>query len=1105
MFWDRLSKIDRFLVIGAAIVMVLSSALIFEDRWIFRLLASSDQMQERIGSVKTAVRDVRRRHSTAFSWLPLDTGNPVYQGDSIYTADNSEAVITTDRGEQISISPNSLVVINSKTDSIRLDIDYGSVLGQVGKSKKLQIASGGDVTEFEGDDAVVKVDVGSDKNLSVNVLEGQVQVSSDEGVRMLGPRQQAEIGEAGAVVEAADAQIDLLSPVPDRVLRPDEIRDLVLTWRSTYDFKEYAIEIARDPDFQSVIVKETTLKPLFRPSLLPTNERLFWRVTAKIRPEQNPTKSLVSGFTLAEDLPPTIGFPRDGMRISFEEQPGETGNQLQLAARWTAKSASAKWDLQLAQSPDFAQGLKIFDAAGTSLNLGYLNEGNYVLRVRAKDWSNAKWSEPVSFSIFKRPAATLRPPAVVTAEEEFQLVTKSSSITEADLKTATKETFVNFVESVPELAWNTIPGATSYEIEISPSRDFQGAIERAEVPNTRFAWMDVKLGQYYWRIRSVSAGNRKGPFTQAQRLKIKLAPPTSLTDEKIVEEITSMTFMDAAPPPFVLRWVPTLFTAGYELQFDRDAKFTKPLTVITKNPFKKVQAPQAGLYFWRVRALNSESKPQSEWSMAQRYEYARTFVSSESSKELKAIYPNNDTVMLIGSGEIKINFTWTTPIKTAKYHFQLSQTEDFSKMKLDFLTEKSSFLFKEKIADGWHYWRVRAETPQFTSPWTPAAPFQIKHEESSFNFVASEKVQEQENKRLESLRTAQLREAAKQQAEFAAEEAQIEEKLRPILEAPEDLDGPSNFALELGSVPANKGAIESLPKNEQMGLVRIKPVLEWHPVTDATDYRVEFSADDNFTTIIDTGETNRPSLRWSRPRPGVYYWRVLAMSKRHRNSQPSESKRLELTLSPPTASSPHAVLIRESERAIILRWLPTLFAKTYEVEWASDPEFATKITGKASVSAFKQPLISQGNYYWRVRPLDDQGKALTPFSTIQPIGIAFAQAQTAQLKVPLIEFPFDNQVIVVPEGDRARVSFYWQSPPFEGVYLVELAKDAAFTQLITQGPTKKREFNIELPKDTSNFYWRLKLSQQGQIVWTSAPRKVIIKTGGPSRQTAGEK
>lgn len=1103
MYWHRFTKFDRGLLIGAAALMLLSTFLIVDDRWLSKLLSTSNENLEKIGVTKTAVSDVRRRHGTAFSWLPLDEKSEVYQGDSIYTGDKSEAVIYTERGEKIQISPNSLVVINSKRDSIRLDIDYGSVLGQVGKDKKLLIASGGDVTEFKGDDAVVQVDVGGDQNLVVNVLEGQVEVTSEDGRRMLGPRQKAEISDGGAIYDPADIRLELVTPVPDRVLKPDEARDLVLTWRSSFNFPEYTVEIADDPEFQKVVVKDTVPRPLYRPPTLPTNRRLFWRVSALLKIGDQPAKSPANAFTLAEDTPPAILFPRNNMRFTYEEQPGDDGRRLEVVVKWAATSASSRWELHVSPSPDFSKDLKIHEAKDAHINLGGLSEGSYHARVRAKDWADAQWSDTVSFYLIRRPAASLKPPQVLTVDDTFLMTTKVTGFTAAELAVAVPGKSGQYIEVIPELAWNTIPGATSYEIQISTTSDFNKLIHQDQVPTTRYGWEGVRPGRYFWRIRSVNADGRRGTYTEAQRLTVKLAPPKSLTNEKNIEEVTSVTMMESAPPPFLIRWAPTLYTARYEMEFDKDENLAKPLRLYTPHPFKKVQAAQAGVYYWRVRSIDSANKALTDWSPVYKFDYERKFMNPETTKELRALNPVNETIMLIGDGELKVHFKWISPLKNGKYRFQMSPSREFTTTKFNFLTDKEFFLLREKLADGWYYWRLRIETDQFTSAWTPAYQFQIKHEQTPFNFERSEKMQEEELMRLEAARKKELEELAKQNALNARTLArQVEENL-PRLATPGDLEAPDGFTVEAKALPAKARKLEQLPLSELTKYVREYPTLEWQPVTNATTYQVEIAEDAQFQRRIDLLNTQLPSVRWSNVRPGKFYWRVVALNRRFNPSLPSEVNEFQIGVAPVKMSTPHAMLLSaQYERSIVLRWQPAIFARAYELQFGTTPQFTDAKSIKVLTSQHSQPISGAGLYYWRLRPLDDKSMPMANFSAARTLNISFLDRIPANTSQAMLLYPLDKGQIRVSGDEPARVGFYWKSAPPTGVFVVELAKDGEFREILQRTTTKRSDIIIDTPSNEGRLYWRLSISNQGRTVWKSPVREFTL-IDDSKRQPAG--
>ncbi len=176
MKFQSFEKRDRRILATALLLLLLSTTLLWQDAWIYDLVQTGNLTLEEIGEVKILENDVRRRHEEALSWFPLRNENGVFQGDSIFTGDQSTVVIKTKTGEEISIAPNSLVVITQGQGSITLDIGFGSVQGKIGEGKKLLITSKDQVTELSGTQGVVKVDAGEGNKLLLNVLSGQVNV-----------------------------------------------------------------------------------------------------------------------------------------------------------------------------------------------------------------------------------------------------------------------------------------------------------------------------------------------------------------------------------------------------------------------------------------------------------------------------------------------------------------------------------------------------------------------------------------------------------------------------------------------------------------------------------------------------------------------------------------------------------------------------------------------------------------------------------------------------------------------------------------------------------------------------------------------------------------
>src|SRR5690606_8140669 len=101
------------IIFGIALgLLVAFSYFLYDDSLLFP--KSNTQSLELIGNVSFSQNDVRRKNLDSFSWLPASRKDGVFQNDSIYTGERSEAIISLQDGSQIRIQPNSLINLNFK-------------------------------------------------------------------------------------------------------------------------------------------------------------------------------------------------------------------------------------------------------------------------------------------------------------------------------------------------------------------------------------------------------------------------------------------------------------------------------------------------------------------------------------------------------------------------------------------------------------------------------------------------------------------------------------------------------------------------------------------------------------------------------------------------------------------------------------------------------------------------------------------------------------------------------------------------------------------------------------------------------------------------------
>jgi hypothetical protein len=141
-----LKKTDiLFLAISAAI-FIFSSYLLYDDSFLFHQKVTSEF--EEIGFISQKFKDVRRKNSTNFIWMPVRENDKVYQHDSLFTGDESTAQITFLDGTKIDIASNSLVDLNIEEEQMNLNLKFGNFVGQIAPNTTLNLKTGQDLVRL---------------------------------------------------------------------------------------------------------------------------------------------------------------------------------------------------------------------------------------------------------------------------------------------------------------------------------------------------------------------------------------------------------------------------------------------------------------------------------------------------------------------------------------------------------------------------------------------------------------------------------------------------------------------------------------------------------------------------------------------------------------------------------------------------------------------------------------------------------------------------------------------------------------------------------------------------------------------------------------------
>ena len=248
--------------------------------------------------------------------------------------------------------------------------------------------------------------------------------------------------------------------------------------------------------------------------------------------------------------------------------------RLPLQLAWPTLPGVQAWRVQLMDAE--GQALQ-WDATATSpafVGAAELPDGAYRLRVRAVSASGLEGRDAeVPVLLAARP----EPPLLQAPAAEAQQYAPS----------------VGF-------AWTRSTDAARYRVQVADGVEFNAPRwDEVVADGTRWA-VDLPEGVHHWRVASVRADGRQGPWSDVQRL-TRLPPPPS-------------------PPPaeqardgdrLQLRWAASaLAGARYQVQVSRTPSFESPWADETlATPALTLRPTEGGVHHLRVRTLAPDGTP----------------------------------------------------------------------------------------------------------------------------------------------------------------------------------------------------------------------------------------------------------------------------------------------------------------------------------------------------------------------------------------------------------------------------------------------------------------------------------------------------------------
>ena len=278
------------------------------------------------------------------------------------------------------------------------------------------------------------------------------------------------------------------------------------------------------------------------------------------------------------------------------------------------------------------------------------------------------------------------------------------------------------------------------------------------------------------------------------------------------------------------------------------------------------------------------------------------------------------------------------------------------------------------------------------------------------------------------------------------------------------LDAPTPLA------PPN-GATTTAANYPPLGI----PDFAWQPVAGATQYRLQLSQDAGFASKQEWTTANaRFTPTDATLADGVWYWRV-----RVEQPAPVSAWSEVRSFTRQWATPEHAAELEAPADGATLdfytspafSWTPVMGAAAYRFQIATSADgFAAPRYSQITLAPAHQPAVKlpNGEYYWRVVPLDAGGREGAP---------SVVRSFTASYNRPpdLLE-PADAATPTFTP------TFRWKAVAGAQLYRLQYTTDPTFHADITTVETRNTEYTpaSELQNDV-NYYWRVQV-QAGNAV-----------------------
>jgi len=607
----------------------------------------------------------QRKFNDRLVWERLQQESPLYDADTIRTADNSQARIKFSGGLEIEVADNSMLqIFRGEDGTFNISINGGNVTVD---TTNVETSEAEDFSGRQKDAPAVKVTMENGSQFNLNKGSRVQALASDEGENVFvmqegnatvkdenGNVSEVNSGESVKVEKTGTmsrGKITVTSVSRDlKVLNVDDsAKDIVLEWNASEELKdsEVVVEVSKDKNFSS-IEKTYSRKGSSSVTIEQPQGEVYWRVYT---PEDKST-SVDGKINSSMVSKPALISPVDKAGIKFRK------DKPKVSFAWDGNNFADFYKIQVFLTENYDKPVYEKEVKGNKLNVVFNKAGSYCWKITPHyavndigfaGESEMRWFDIIQLKTDDKPGLSL--PA---DGSKYTLSTKDVPFT---------------------FTWKSYAEDASFDIVVSDSPDFEKTVYTANTSNQRvvkdFNINTLPEGTYYWKVIRSSPEDENG-VSESDVRKIEIARYVPGEIKLVFPNPGYMAEKEKfAGEEFSWKMAEEFKSEEYKtvLQISRTKDFSKIIAEINETE-SHVKSPDlnAGTYYWRVKAVNDSTGETAATSKFRSFE----ILSPLASPVIDASVSAKEQILLPNS---TVNISWSSASGCDYYSYKLIDSE----------------------------------------------------------------------------------------------------------------------------------------------------------------------------------------------------------------------------------------------------------------------------------------------------------------------------------------------------------------------------------------------------------------------------------------------